>query len=88
MKDTPDEITQKQLEIFYGKSVKERFLMNLELTEFVRDMTRRRILRKFPDITENELKAKIFREFYSEDFTEDIFKHICNHLINNPDCHR
>lgn len=70
MKDTPDFIYNKQFEIFNSKPLKERFLLNLELTEFVRAMTVKRILRIKPDLSENDLKIEVFRQTYSEYFTE------------------
>ncbi|MCD4795072.1 MAG: hypothetical protein K8R54_17710 [Bacteroidales bacterium] len=42
MIDTPDEIYKIQHDIFMKKPLKERFLLNLELTEFEREKTKRR----------------------------------------------
>ena len=76
MKDTPDKIYKKQHDIFMKKSLKERFLLNLDLTEFVREMTKRRILKENPGISKKELKSKIFREYYSDEFSEEEIKKI------------
>ncbi len=71
MQDTSDDIYKIQHDIFMKKSLKERFLLNIELTEFDREMTRRRIIKVNIGISEKELKAKIFREYYSDEFSED-----------------
>lgn len=71
MQDTTEEIYKIQHDIFMKKPLKERFLLNLELTEFDREMTRRRILKANPEITEKEIKSKMFREYYSDEFSED-----------------
>jgi hypothetical protein len=78
MTDTPDYIYKKQFEIFFLKSLKERFLMNLELSEFVRETTRRRIKRQNPVIEDIEIKKEIFKQTYSDVFSiqqmNDIFE--------------
>ncbi len=71
MQDTSDEIYKIQHDIFMKKNLKERFLLNLELTEFDIEMTKRRILKANIGISEKHLKEKIFREYYSDDFSED-----------------
>lgn len=76
MKDTTDEIYKIQHDIFMKKPVKERFLLNLDLTEFVREMTKRRILSKNPNLSEKQLKTEIFKETYSDEFSEDEIKKI------------
>ena len=76
MKDTSDEIYKIQHDIFMKKPLKERFLLNLDLTEFIREMTRRRILKANPGISEKELKTEIFKETYSDEFSEDEIKKI------------
>ena len=45
MKDTSVEIYKIQHDIFMRKPLKERFLLNLDLTEFVCEMTKKRILK-------------------------------------------
>ena len=76
MKDTTDEIYKIQHDIFMKKPAKERFLLNLDLTEFVREMTKRRILKANLGISKKELKSKMFREYYSDVFSEDEIKKI------------
>ncbi len=55
MKDTTDEIYKIQHDIFMQKSLKERFMLNLELTEFMREMTRIRIMKKHPEYNEKQI---------------------------------
>jgi len=80
MKDTADKVIHKQLEIFLSKPTRERFLLNLELTEFVREMIRRRILRKAPCMPDNEIKAEMFREMYIGEFPPDKLNEICEYI--------
>ncbi len=82
MKDTPDEIYKIQYEIFMKKSPEERFLLNLDLTEFIREMAKRRILSQNPEISQNELKVKMFEEFYSDVFNEKEIKNITDKLYH------
>ncbi len=70
MQDTPDFIYKKQHEIFMQKPVKERFFLNLELTEFVREMTKRRIIKQCPNLSEAELKCEMFKQSYSDIFSD------------------
>ncbi len=71
MTDTQDYIYKKQFEIFFAKSLRERFLMNMELTEFVRETTKRRIKRLYPQLNEIEIKKEIFRQMYADIFSKD-----------------
>ena len=80
MADTPDEIYKIQLDIFLKKPLKERFFLNLELTEFVREMTKRRILSENPGISEKKLKKEIFKEYYSDIFSKKEIKNITSKL--------
>jgi hypothetical protein len=57
-------------------------LLTEHLTEFVREMTRRRILKKSPGMPEGEVKAEMFRQFYSGEFTMETVEDICNSLRN------
>jgi len=71
MKDTPDEIYAKQFAIFMAKPIKERFLLNLQLTELVRETTQRRIKRQHPEFNDDEVKIEMIKQFYSNDFSAD-----------------
>ncbi len=71
MTDTPEYIYAKQFEIFYSKSLKERFLMNLELSEFVRETSRRRIKRQNPNFSDLEVKQEVFRQSYTDEFSRE-----------------
>lgn len=80
MYDTSEEIYDKQFEIFMKKPLKERFLLNLDLTEFIIEMTKKRIKAKNKDISERNLKIEFFKEFYAEDFTEEEINEIIKHF--------
>ncbi len=68
MKDTTEEIYRKQFEIFMAKPLKERFILNLELTEFVIETSKKRIKRENPDFTEIEIKKNFFVNFIPMNF--------------------
>jgi len=70
MHDTTEEIYDKQIEIFMKKPLKERFFLNLDLTEFIIEMTKKRIKAKNPDISDRNLKIEFFKEFYAGDFSQ------------------
>ncbi len=76
MKDTSDEIYKIQHDIFMQKPLKERFMLNLELTEFMREMTRIRIIKKHPEYNEKQIKSAVFREIYHDIFSEEEFREI------------
>jgi len=80
MYDTSEEIYDKQFEIFMKKPLKERFLLNLDLTEFIIEMTKKRIKAKNKDISERNLKIEFFKEFYAEDFTKEEINEIIKHF--------
>lgn len=83
MTDTPEYIFNKQFEIFFSKPLKERLLMNFEMTEFVREATRRRIKRNHPEYSELDIKIEMFKQFYSDYFSVQQLNSIVNHFINS-----
>jgi hypothetical protein len=80
--DTPKEIDQKQMEIFFSRPLKERIRLNFELSDFIREMARRRILRRSPGMPEYEMKAALFQEFYQSEFSDEDMERICAKLKN------
>lgn len=70
MRDTPNEILKKQREILISKTPQERFKIGLDLIDFGRDTIRQSILFENPDISERELKRRVFKRCYANDFPE------------------
>lgn len=83
MIDTTEYIYRKQFEIFYIKPLKERFMLNLELSEFVRETSRRRIKRENPHFSEMEIKQEVFRQFYADTFTKEQMNRIFKKWANS-----
>lgn len=69
MKDTPDFIAQKQYEIFMSKPLKERVLMNLEVSVWVWNMTFLRLKRENPHLSDAEIRILRFIEYYGKEFS-------------------
>jgi len=82
MTDTTKEIYQKQFEIFFRKPLKERFLANLELSEFVLMQSRNRIKRINPHFTPREIKQELFRQLYADEFSPEQMEQIFNTWVN------
>ena len=76
MNDTTEEIYKIQHDIFMKKPLKERFILNLELTEFMLKMTKIRVKKKHPKYNEKQIKSAIFREIYHDIFSEKEFNEI------------
>lgn len=70
MNDTPKYILQKQFEIINAKPLKERLEGLFEMTELSRKIIQNQIVRKQPELTEIEIKIKLFKVFYRFDFDE------------------
>jgi hypothetical protein len=82
MKDTPEFILKKQLEIIRSKPIEARVQMTFDMIQFVHDMADARIKRKMPDISPRDLVAKRFAEIYERDFSPEELERIVHHLKN------
>lgn len=82
MKDTPEFILKKQVEIIRSKPIEMRVQMAFDMIQFVHDMADRRIRLKNPTISEQELVAQRFTEIYAQDFSPEELERIANHLKN------
>jgi hypothetical protein len=71
MNDTPKYILQKQFEIIYAKSLKERINGIFEMTELSRKIIQNQIHSKRPDLSEIEIKIELFKAFYKFDFNKE-----------------
>jgi hypothetical protein len=71
MQDTTKEILQKQREIIFGKSPKERFMIGVGMINFGRIIVESSIREKDPDISAIDLKIAVFRRTYANDFPSE-----------------
>jgi hypothetical protein len=71
MKDTLPYIKKLQLEIMLSKSISERFRIGDELNTFGRKVLENSILLEHPEISDVELKIKVFRRCYSTFYSPD-----------------
>lgn len=70
MKDTTDEMLNKQREIIFSKTPQERFMMGIEMNEDVRKIVESSIKNKNPDISKLDLKIEVFKRYYTNDFSQ------------------
>jgi len=78
VKDTPDHIFQKQLEIWLAKPEPERFRLTLDAIDEVNAQTEQRIRTQHPGIADGDLRAEFIRENYQDEldpiYLESIMK--------------
>ena len=71
MNDTTIEMRKKQLEIIFSKTTKERFMLGVEIIDYVRTIVENSIKIENPGISEIDLKIAVFKRSYSKDFSEN-----------------
>ncbi len=81
MQDTPEEIIQKQREIYFNKSANERFLIGAETIDFGKIIVESSIKQIKPDILPIELKIAVFKRYYEHCFSKSEFEAIINTMI-------
>ncbi len=69
MTDTPDFIYQKQFDIIFSKTPKERFLMGFDMIESVKRIVENSIRREKPTISDLDLRVAVFKRYYQNDFS-------------------
>jgi hypothetical protein len=69
--DTPKEIRKIQNQIFFQKTVQERFQIGIEMIEDAKKIVENSIKRKNPQISSIDLKIEVFKRFYKNDFSEE-----------------
>jgi len=68
MNDTPQHIFKKQFDIIYKRSDAEKIEGLFEMTELSRSIILDRLREKYPEMSEADLKAELFKIFYKDDF--------------------
>ena len=76
MNDTPSFIAQKQFDIIYAKPVLERFKILDDMVNFTRQQTVNRITARLPNLTQNQLKYEIIKEYYGQEIGDLQLKEI------------
>jgi hypothetical protein len=71
MTDTQPDIFLKQLEIFRSKSDSERFQVSEELILFGRKIIESLILQETRNLSDIDLKIKVFRRCYADQYTAE-----------------
>ena len=69
--DTPKEIRKIQNQIFFQKTVQERFQIGIEMIEDAKKIVENSIKSKNPQISIIDLKIEVFKRFYRNDFSEE-----------------
>ena len=81
MMDTTDEMLQKQREIIFRKSSKERFLIGADTIDFGKTIVESSIKQMHPDILPIDLKVAVFKRYYETTFNRDELDLIINSMI-------
>ncbi len=76
MIDTSPEILQKQKEVFARKSRADGFMIGVDAINFGRKIVESSIRHRHPDISETELKIRVFKRLYSHIFEPKELKKI------------
>ncbi|WP_020403510.1 hypothetical protein [Gracilimonas tropica] len=82
MKDTPKHIVEMQRNMIHSKSEEERFLMGADMIDSVYEMVKNQIIEESPELSEQEIRAKLFLRFYQNDFSEQEKEKIVEHIKN------
>ena len=82
MTDTSLEILNKQREILFQKSMKERFKIGAETIDFGRTIVASNIKKNYPLISEIDLKIAILKRYYEDVFTKKELNLIIQSMLN------
>jgi hypothetical protein len=76
MNDTSEEARKKQLEIIFSKTPEERFLMGIEMINYVRMVVENSIRAENPAISPIDLKVAVFKRYYGNEFSQEEIERI------------
>lgn len=80
MNDTRSEMEKKMYEMIRLKSPEERLRMGCSMNETSRYLVKRRILEQHPNISDVELRRKMFLIFYGDEYSPETRNKILNYL--------
>ena len=75
-----EEARKKQLEIYYSKTLNERFQMLVEIIENERRAVENSIRSDNPGISKPDLAADVFKRYYMNDFPPDELNKIAEEI--------
>lgn len=78
MNDTTPEMQQKQYEIAFSFTEKQRFEQGIEMFNMGRMIVEKSIKYENPDISEVDFKLEIFKRYYKNDFDSEEMQRIEN----------
>ena len=68
MTDATEEAREKQFEIFFLKTPKDRFRIAAEMIDFMKQVVENSIRSENPGISKADLAAAVFKRYYVNDF--------------------
>ena len=71
MNDSTPEMWKKQHELMLAMPMKQRFMEDIDMTEFTRKLMATDVRRQNPGVSELELKIEVFKGYYEDEFTEE-----------------
>jgi hypothetical protein len=87
MNDTTPEARQKQLSIIFSKTPEERFLMGVEMIDYVRMVVENSIRAENPNISVIDLKIAVFKRYYGKEFSQEEITKIEESMRNYHQTH-
>jgi hypothetical protein len=80
MDDTTEEVKQIQRNIFFSKTNIERFTIGVEMIKMGRTIVESSIKQQYSNLSELELRIKVFERYYKNEFDEIEFQNIINSM--------
>lgn len=71
MNDTKEAARKEQLAIIFSKTESERFLMGVEMIDYVHTVVENSIRADQPTISEIDLKVAVFKRYYGREFSKE-----------------
>lgn len=85
MNDTRPEMEKRMYDMMRVKSGQERLKMGCSMNQTSRYLVKRRILELHPNISELELRKKLFLIYYGDEFNKDAKDKIFKYLDSQRD---
>jgi len=82
MDDTTEEVKQIQRNFFFSKTNIERFTIGVEMIKMGRTIVESSIKQQYSNLSELELRIKVFERYYKNEFDETEFQNIITSMKN------
>ncbi|MBC7920795.1 MAG: hypothetical protein H7Z75_06845 [Ferruginibacter sp.] len=69
MNDTTEDARKKQLEIIFSKTPEERFLMGIEMIDYVRTVVENSIRAENANLSAIDVRIAVFKRYYAKEFS-------------------